>query len=139
MKTNTVIIGLVLAAIAIGAGIYLIYGNDAEEITVEIELITDIYSADTDRGPVVGAQINFTFTSSSEDTLYSGYPDIVFERNGERKVFSSPYVLKWTSGQTVPVRMSYNTGTLFDPKGWEHHFELSDYMKRQGNFRIVEL
>lgn len=138
MKTNTVIIGLVLAAIAIGAGIYLIYGNDAEEITVEIELRTDIYSADTDRGPVVGAKINITFTSTKETTVYSGLPDIVFEKDGERRVFSSQNVSRWISGQSVPMYMEYGTGTLFNPKGWEYHFELSDYMKRTGNFKIIE-
>lgn len=139
MKTNTVIIGLVLAAIAIGAGIYLIYGNDAEKITVEIEVEGEFASWVRDGVPVVGATIDFTWTSSEEDLIYSDYPDVVFEKEGEQKRFSSTNISKRTSGQTIPIRVSYNTGTPFDPKGWDYHFELSDYMKRQGNFKIVEL
>jgi|GEM_PF-6202615 len=137
-KTVPFAVMLVTALIVCGGLIYIVY--DREEVTIEVEVVSGIYSNYVpDDLPNVGGQIKFTFTSNKSDRVEMCYPNIVFEKDGERKVFSNGTTLNWKSGQTVPVRMVYYTGEYFDVTGWTYHFEIPDHMKVGGKYKLIEV
>ena len=139
MKTNTAIIGLVLAVSLIACGTLIYYGMQDDTITIEVDVKGTISSGYSEGKPSVGGLINFTYTSSTEERFTAGYPDIVFEKDGETMRFSSPYIIEWISGKTIPVRMYYETGELVNIDEWDYHFELSRSMKIDGGYKLIEV
>ena len=143
MRTNTVIIGHVLAAIAIGAVVYLIYDSNSEEITIECRSLTVPYAEKQGSTTVVQYTLEYTFTSKSGDSIMSDLPPMILTKGSNTVEVAISKLYESESGRTYTLRMSCPVGTDFGGytgylNDWSYHFELSDYMKREGNFKIIE-
>lgn len=145
MKTN-VLIGLVLALIIIGGVVYIVNSQEEQEtITLECKLVEQPYIDVKEDGVTISTLYEFTPTSNvrSDKRISVFVPDLVLT-NGERTlvVVNETGSMSMTLGKKLSIKV-YNP-IEWDGEGgrldssWTHSFELSENMKRAGNYKLVE-
>jgi len=144
MRTNTAIIGLVLAVLVIAGGVYAYssLGSEKETISVHYEFIEDFDSGYWHGKAVVGARCEITWTSSTGEPIYvTEHLDLVLQDQKTEKILHASISPEYIdSGKTVPWLLYYDTLTSepMDLTGWSYHFELTEKMKKAGNYKIIE-
>ena len=93
-----------------------------------------------DGEPVIEAKCNVTWTSSTGDPVYmTEHLDLVLKRDGVKKVLHLSITPQYAnSGESVPWYLEYysQTATPVDLTGWSYSFELTENMKKAGNYKI---
>jgi len=140
MKTNILIIGLVLAIVGIGVTAYLVC-DGSEEITVQCKVLSEPYAQKQGASTVVGYTLEYAFTSTTEDEIISDLPVMVLTCGNSTVKVATPKLFTSISGKTYVIVVTCPVDTDFGGytgylEGWLYHFELSDFMKKEGNYRI---
>lgn len=140
MRTNSAIIGLVLVVIVMAGCIYLTSDHTSEEITVECSFTQEIGPWEVEDQPVIGGRAYIVFTSNKDtEKVIDSWPDLVMTKDG-KSVTLHPYMPKtvtWKDRYSIGLYLYYFTNGA-DYEGWDHHFELTESMKKAGNYKLIE-
>lgn len=153
MRTNTVIIGLVLAValIAGGALIYFVL-SDNETIYVEITMQKGKEPRYVEYGGnyavVIDCYVTYTSSEGKDGIAYS-VPDMVLKSyTQERRLQASPsstYFVPgpnnpyhYKSGEALSTRISYSLGSPIDLSKYDVSYTLSHQMEVAGNYKLIE-
>ena len=141
MITKSAILGVLLVGLIIGAYLYLTAdpGPD-EEITVEWEVMS-VESGYTPLGlPYYTVGARMTVTSNVSKTIHiDSVPKLVQDYGGCITEFTAGFKpTEWPSGSRLGFRdLTYSYTSGFGTIQGDYHFELSDSMKRAGNYTLI--
>lgn len=141
MITKSAILGVLLVGLIIGAYLYLTAdpGPD-EEITVvwEVKSVEEGgYTQFATPYYIVNAEM--TVTSNVSKTIHiDSLPKLVQEYEGYVTEFTSYYTTEWPSGSKLRfIDLTYSYASGVGLLQGDYHFELSDSMKRAGNYTLI--